>query len=291
MAVEIVRVGEQRDQLGEGPLWDVAEQALYWVDSMGCLIHRYDPANGDLRDWPVPGMIGCMALRDGGGALIALQSGFHLFDFDTGITTPLADPEADEPRTRLNDGKTDRQGRFLCGSMGRTVRNPALGVLYRIDPDHQVTALHDGIGVSNGHCFAPDGRTFYFADSVAQNIHAWDYDPDSGAIANRRLFADLAPLESAPDGCTIDAEGRLWTAMVRSGQVGCFNPDGSLERRIDMPCQLPSSVMFGGPELDVLFVTSISTSENRQVNGPHDGGLFMLTGLDAVGLPEARFAG
>jgi len=291
MAVEIARLGEHRDDLGEGPLWDVAEQALYWVDSLACVLHRLDPASGARRDWLVPGMVGSLALRQAGGAVLALQSGFHLFDFATGIATPLMDPEAGDQRTRLNDGKVDRQGRFLCGSMGRTIRNPPLGTLYRLDPDHRVSVLHEDIGVSNGPCFSPDGRTFYFADSAARTIHAWDYHSDSGTIANRRLFADLGTLDTAPDGCTVDADGRLWSALVRSGQIGCFAPDGRLERRIDMPCSRPSSVMFGGPDLDVLYVTSISRSENSRSEGPHDGGLFMVTGLNATGLPEPRFAG
>ena len=291
MAVEIVRVGETADTLGEGPLWDVAEQALYWVDSTGCLIHRLDPATGERRDWRVPGAIGSMALRAGGGAVIALETGFHLFDFENGKASPVIDPEADEARTRFNDGKVDRQGRFLCGSMARTMRTQGLGSLYRLDPDLSLRKLAGDIAVSNGPCFSPDGATFYFADSTRLVIYAYDYDQSCGAIANRRVFADFAALDTAPDGATVDAEGNLWSALVRSGQIGCFAPDGRSLRKLAMPCALPSSVMFGGPDLDVLYVTSIRDSGNRTAFGEHDGGLFAVTGLDARGLPEPRFAG
>ena len=291
MGVEVVRVGETADILGEGPLWDVAEQALYWVDISGCLIHRLDWQTGERRDWGVPGAIGSMALRAGGGAVIALETGFHLFDFESGQATPIMDPEADEPRTRFNDGKVDRQGRFLCGSMARAIGTQGLGSLYRLDPDLSLSKLADDIAVSNGPCFSPDGGTFYFADSTRLVIYAYDYDQGRGAIANRRVFVDFAALDTAPDGATVDAEGNLWSALVRSGQLGCFAPDGRLLRRIEVPCAMPSSVMFGGPDLDVLYVTSIRDSGNRTAFGEHDGGLFAVTGLAARGLAEPRFAG
>lgn len=291
MTIHIERVGETRDRLGEGPLWDPDGGHLYWLDSMGCVIHRLDPDSGERRDWTVPDMIGSMALRDAGGAVIGLRTGLHFFDFETGAATLITDPEADDERTRLNDGKVDRRGRFLVGSMGITQREPPLGTLYRLDPDLGLTALESPVGVSNGPCFSPDGGTFYFSDSAAQTIYAYDYDQDTGAIANRRVFADLKAFDTAPDGGTVDASGNVWSAFVRSGEIGCFAPDGTLLRRIAMPCSLPSSVMFAGPDLAELYVTSISDSGSRKAEGPDDGGLFRLTGLGVHGLPEPRFRG
>jgi sugar lactone lactonase YvrE len=291
MAIKIERIGETRDQLGEGPLWDVAEQALYWVDSTACRLHRLDWPSGGLRDWDLPGMIGSLALRAAGGAVLALETGFHFFDFDRGEATPIVDPEAEDDRTRFNDGKVDRQGRFLSGTMGKVIRNPPIGSLYRLDSDGAVACLENDIGVSNGPCFSPDGRTFYFSDSTAQSIYAYDYDCDKGTVSNRRVLVDVARLESAPDGCTVDAQGHLWSALVRSGQIGEFDADGRLLRRIDMPCRIPSSVMFGGPNLDILFVTSISNSGNREAEGDENGGLYAIHGLGVQGLPEPRFEG
>ena len=147
MSPRIERVGATKDRLGEGPLWDVAEQRLYWLDSAGCVIHRLDPKSGERRDWTVPDMIGCMALREGGGAVIGLRTGVHFFDFDSGEATPIVDPEADDERTRLNDGKVDRRGRFLVGSMGITQREPPLGsarlCLEGAAPPHRAPTLRE----------------------------------------------------------------------------------------------------------------------------------------------------
>ncbi len=292
MSIRIERVGETRDQLGEGPLWDPVEQVLYWVDTMGRLIHRLDPASGARRDWPVPGEIGSLALRQRGGAVLALIDGFHFFDFETGQTMPIADPEPGNTETRFNDGKVDRQGRFLAGTMSRERRDKGLGSLYRLDPDLTVSKLEDDVIVSNGPCFSPDGRTFYFADSPRRQISAYDYDTATGAIANKRILVDTAPMETAPDGATVDAEGCIWTALVRSGQIGRFRPDGSLDRLIDMPTPHPSSVMFGGADLDQIYVTSISRSLTRDAeNDPGAGGLYAVSGTGVTGLPEPRFAG
>ena len=292
MAIEIRRVGETKDRLGEGPLWDPLEGVLYWVDSLGRVIHRYDPATGEVRHWGLPGEIGSLALRAAGGAVLALDSGFHTFDFATGAATPIADPERDQPLTRFNDGKVDRQGRFLAGTMGRQIRDRPLGSLYRLDTDLSVERLEGDVIVSNGPCFSPDGRTFYFADSPRRAISAYDYDPATGAIANKRTLIDTVPLDSAPDGATVDSEGYIWTALVGSGQIGRFAPDGRLDRLIEMPPTMPSSVMFGGAELDVLYVTSISDSGARKAeNDPAAGGLFQIIGLGVKGLPEPRFAG
>jgi sugar lactone lactonase YvrE len=273
-------------------LWDVAEQALYWVDSTGCVLHRLDWASQKRHDWDLPGMIGSLALREGGGALLALQQGFYFFDFESGAATAVADPEAGDERTRFNDGKVDRQGRFLAGTMGITIRDPGIGSLYRLDTDGAVSApLESNIGVSNGPCFSPDGETFYFSDSMARSIYAYDYDTETGTPTNRRVLVDVAALESAPDGCTVDAEGNLWSALVRSGQIGQFTPEGELRQRIDMPCKIPSSAMFGGPDLDILFVTSISNAGNNVAEGEQEGGIFAIHGLDAKGIAEPRFAG
>ncbi len=290
--IEISRIGPTKDRLGEGPLWDVMEQALYWVDSVGCRIHRYSPESGALRHWTVPGMIGSLALCARGGAILALESGFHRFDFTSGEAAPIIDPEADNPRTRFNDGKVDPQGRFVAGTMARQIRDEPLGALYRLNPDASLEVLERGVIVSNGPCFSPDGRTFYFADSPRRAIFAYDYDPAGGPLRNKRPLIDTAPLGTAPDGATVDAEGFIWTALVLTGRISRFAPDGRLDRVIEMPVSFPSSVMFGGAGLDVLFVTSISDSLNRRApDEPEAGGLFAVHGLGVRGLAEPRFAG
>ena len=185
------------DQLGEGPLWDVDEQRLYWVDSYGKTVQRSDARGAERRSWPVPEHIGSMCLRERGGAVVALRNGFHFLDLESGAVTPIADPEPDRPRTRLNDGKVDRQGRFVAGAMDYEERDGICG-LYRLDPDLSITRLDDGIIVSNGPCWSPDGRTLYFADSFRRVIYAYDYLPASGAVGGRRIFAFFEPCAAIP---------------------------------------------------------------------------------------------
>jgi len=289
--LRIERVGDTLDMLGEGPLWDVREQALYWVDSRGCAIHRLDWESGERRDWRAPAMVGSMALREAGGAVLALQTGIHIFDFATGEATPVADPEADDPATRFNDGKVDRQGRFLTGTMATRIGGEARGSLYRLDTDLSLHRLKGGVFVANGPCFSPDGGTFYFADTRRKAIFAYDYDTRTGAIGPERVAVDTAPWDSGPDGGTVDSEGFLWSALVHAGKIARFAPDGSLDRLIDMPCSRPASVMFGGPDLDILFVPSIRDSGNVRGDREIDGALFAVHDLGITGIPEPRFAG
>ncbi len=289
--MRIERVGDTIDMLGEGPLWDAAEQALYWVDSRGCTIHRLDWASGARRDWRVPAMIGSMALRAAGGAVVALRTGIHTFDFETGEARLVADPEADDPSTRFNDGKVDRQGRFLTGTMATRIGGEARGSLYRLDADLSLHRLKGGVIVANGPCFSPDGGTFYFADTRRNAIFAYDYDTATGAIGPERTAVDTTPWDSGPDGGTVDSEGCLWSALVHAGRIARFAPDGSLDRLIDMPCTRPASVMFGGPDLDILFVPSIRDSGNVRGGKEIDGALFAVHGLGVTGIPEPRFAG
>ena len=176
--------------LGEGPLWDVQEQRLYWIDSLGCNVFRCTEDGREVRAWDVPAPIGSMALRSQGGAVLSLANGFHFLDFKTGETRLIVDPEADKPNNRINDGKVDKRGRFVAGSMDTMEEGPN-GALYRLDPDLSLHKLDDGIIVSNGPCWSPDGGTFYFADTWSGEIWAYDYDLDTGAVANRRTFAKI----------------------------------------------------------------------------------------------------
>ncbi|MFA7436635.1 SMP-30/gluconolactonase/LRE family protein [Castellaniella sp.] len=279
--------------LGEGPLWDIDEQRLYWIDSADGRIFRATADGREIRAWQVPTKIGSMALRRSGGAIASLANGLHTVDFKTGAVELLHDPEPGLPNNRLNDGKVDPKGRFLFGSMDTMEEGPN-GALYRLDPDLSVHRLQDGIVVSNGPCWSPDGKTFYFADTWAEEIWAYDYDLDTGAIANRRTFTKIQGTNfRSPDGSTVDAEGCLWNAQVYEGQLVRYTPDGQVERIIEMPVKNVTSVMFGGEHLDILFVTSMSRPPLPRF--PSDsvlgGSVFMITGLGIRGVPEQRFAG
>jgi len=196
--------------LGEGPLWDVEQERLYWIDSFDGRVFRATAAGTEIRCWDVPQKIGSMALRkDGEGAVVSLARGFHLLDFKSGDVELIIDPEPDKRNNRLNDGKVDKRGRFVAGSMDTMEEGPN-GALYRLDPDFSLHKLDEKIIVSNGPCWSPDGATFYFADTWTGDIWAYDYDQSSGAVSNRRTFVSVDPSRGgAPYGSTVNAEGCL----------------------------------------------------------------------------------
>jgi L-arabinonolactonase len=288
--MKIARIGNTVDRLGEGPIWDAESQCLYWLDSLAGTLHRLDPESGAYQAMTVPAPIGSMSLREGGGAVLSLQDGFYSFDFETGATALLAPLGIDHPNVRLNDGKTDRQGRFLAGTMHlhRNDDEPVAGGLFRLDPGGKAVQIADDIMTSNGPCFSPDGRIFYFADSTRRVIWAFDYDIASGTPHSRRVFADLSGMNTSPDGATVDAEGYVWSSLIRSGSIARFDPAGRIAQQIEMPVRYPTSLSFGGRNLDVLYVTSISRSVRFADEHQDAGGLFAIEGLGIRGLAEPR---
>lgn len=278
--------------LGEGPLWDVDLQRLFFVDLADGRIFSCTSEGTEIRAWNLPGKVGGLALRkDGSGAVILLDNTFSLLDFKTGEAEAVATVEEDKPNNRLNDGKTDRFGRFFAGSM-EISEEKASGALYRLDPDFSVHKLDNGFVVSNGPCFSPDNRTFYFQDSWAGEIWAYDYDLTQGAISNRRVFAAIDTSDGgAPDGSTVDAEGFLWNAKVYAGKLVRYSPDGDIDRVIDMPVKKVTSVNFGGPNMDVLYVTSMAKPPLLRFpeDGVMRGSLFAIRDLGVQGVPEPRF--
>ncbi len=280
---------DAKNSLGEGPLWDPQSQRLYWIDSFGPAVHRCDATGGERKTWLLPESIGSMALCESGGAVVSLKSGFHFLDFETGAVRRIVDPDPGKPRLRMNDGKVDRAGRFVAGYMDEEESDP-LASLFRLDSDLTVAKLDQDIVCSNGPCWSPDGATFYFADSFAKVIYAYDYDLASGNVANRRVFASFEELRGFPDGATVDSEGFLWSVEVFSGRLIRFAPDGTIDRILGLPVSSTTSISFGGPDLDIAFITSMA----RPIDGvwPKEaeaGGLFAIHGLGVTGLPEPRF--
>lgn len=288
--MNIERLNAPRCAVGEGPIWDAAEQALFYIDIIGKRVMRWDPVTGQNRQWDTPAVIGSMALRASGGALLALADGFYALDFDTGAVSSFAKPDPLPHRAQLNDGKADRRGRFIAGSTDSKMQD-YIGAIFSLSPGGGVRALDTGICISNGPCWSPDDRVFYFADSIPKNIYAYDYDIETGAAQNRRVLVNTDALGGFPDGATVDAEGLIWSAICEGGKIAAFRPDGKIERLIDMPVKLPSSVMFGGPNLDILYVTSIDPRFLGRMPAPDDGCLFAIHGLGARGIAEPRFAG
>lgn len=284
-------VSDRPDQLGEGPLWDTREQRLYWIDSYGPAIHSADAAGGDRRSWPLPEPIGSMALRETGGAILSLRDGFYAFDFATGAASRIHETQPGELRPRLNDGKVDRQGRFVAGSMDFEESEP-VGKLFRLDPDLSLHVLDSGIICSNGPCWSPDGRTFYFADTGRKLIWAYDYDTATGTVRSRRRFTSFEAQRGLPDGATVDAEGYLWCCEVYSGRLIRFDPAGVVDRIVGLPVNSTTSLTFGGPDLDIAYVTSMARPFDHRYHAEREAGfLFAVHGLGVRGLPEPRFKG
>ena len=287
--MKIRRLDVPQCSVGEGPVWDVDEQALYFIDILGRKVFRHHPGSAQTREWSVPDIIGSMALRAGGGAIVALANGVHSLDFGTGDCSMLASSEDLNSMVQLADGKVDRSGRFIVGSSDRSMKD-ARGKVYALDPGARTLREVDrGIALSNGPCWSVDDATFYHADSIAKTIFAYDYDLAAGRLTNRRAFASTAALGGIPDGATVDAEDHLWCAICEGGKLVRFRPGGGIERIIEMPVKLPGSVMFGGPRLDQLFVTSLSPAFMGRPADPLDGSTFVIEGLGIKGLSEPRF--
>jgi L-arabinonolactonase len=286
MTLTLKSVSEAPDLLGESPVWDAENSWLYWVDGISRLVRRLDPATNRISEWQTPSTVGSIGLADGSALVCGLVDGIYRLDLASGKFEPLLKPEPVDPLVRFNDGKIDRQGRFLCGSMG--LHADPLGKLWRIDAAGQADVLAEGIRISNSLCFSPDGTTMYFADSLEGTIRAYPYGDSVGPM---RTLVDTRAWGSGPDGATVDAEGYLWVCLVLAGRIGRFAPDGSLDRLIDAPVDLPSSLAFGGEDLATLFVTSIKDSGSGRAISQHpDGGrLFAMTGLGARGIAETRF--
>lgn len=293
MTIEIRCIADTHAAIGEGAVWDDREQCLWWVDIPAGRVFRTDPVPGETRsyDWGEP--VGCLAVRDSGGLVLATKSGFWFFDPETGARTAIHDPEPHLPNNRFNDGTTDPSGRFWAGTMKDGGAPEPLGSLYRLDPDLTVTRWRGALYTSNGLAFAPDGARMYFSDSYPQVRRIWccDYDAATGTPGAPDLYFDTASVAGRPDGATVDAEGHYWQAGVSGWQIYRISPQGAVVATIDMPVQKPFKPMFGGRNLDILFVTSIGAGLSDDARQPQAGGLFAITGLDVTGLPQTRFAG
>jgi D-xylonolactonase len=282
-------VAEVKALLGEGPVWVEAEQALYWVDIKGRKIFRLD-ADDRLSQWDTPFRVGAIAPREEGGFIAGTDQGFATIDLGRNRFDPIGHPEADLPDNRFNDGKVDRTGRFWAGTMDDSERQTS-GALYRLDYDLRWTRMDEGYRVTNGPAFSPGGRLMYHADSARSVIYVYDVD-EGGTLGERNVFARFKENDGYPDGMTVDAEGCLWVAFWDGWCVRRFSPSGECLQTIDLPVQRPTSLTFGGPALDRLYVTSASIGLDDLALSmqPYAGGLFLLS-VDAGGVAEVPFAG
>lgn len=282
--LNIEPVGNVRCQWGEGPIW--WQEALYFVDIEGHRVHRYDPADGSEKSWDVGQRVGTVVPRESGGLVIAGDHGLLFLDEETGHLTAIADPEADKPDNRFNDGKCSPDGRFFAGTIS-LVKKTGDARLYRLDPD---LTLHEAFGPvtnSNGIAWSAEGRTVYYIDTPRKEVLAFDYE--DGHLRNLRSVVSTAHFDASPDGMTLDAEGNLWIAFCHGGCVVSFDPaTGEELRRIELPCLETTACAFGGPDLADLYVT---TGVHKTIVEEQAGRLFVIRGLGVKGLATNAFAG
>ncbi|MEJ5031813.1 SMP-30/gluconolactonase/LRE family protein [Comamonas sp. MYb69] len=291
---------DARNATGESPVWRAQEAALYWADIPCGLLQRWQPGQRSATQWQLPQMLACMAAWQGEPRswIAGLEDGIYQVTLGDGEahTQPLAAVDHAMPGMRFNDGRCDRQGRFVAGTMlmDMAAAQP-VGKLYRLGAEDMAAGGAQDLQLGplitpNGLAFSPDGRTMYLSDShpSSQQIWAFDYDTGSGTPHNRRLFVDMKILPGRPDGAAIDVDGCYWICGNDAGLVHRFRPDGQLDRSLALPVKKPAMCAFGGPALDVLYVTSIRPDGIDLSDQPLAGGVFALR-PGVSGMEETEF--
>lgn len=274
--------------LAEGPIWDDRRGVLWWVDVFGGRLHRFDPGSGADTARDVGARLGSVGLCTGNDLLLARDRTVLRYDPERETLEPVASVECG---TWLNDGASDPAGRFLVGTMVDE-RDAGGAALYQV-AGGAVSLLLDSVTISNGLDWSSDGTTLYYVDTPLEQVDAFDYDPISGRLANRRVFADLHDVPGRPDGLTVDADGGVWVAMARGGAaVRRFTPDGMADIVLNLPVPNVTSIAFGGADLDDLYVT---TSQLRLTAAdlarfPLSGCVFRAAGVGWAGRASNRYA-
>ena len=273
---------------GEGPLWIPEEQALYWVDIDGCKAHRLQLENGEVKSWDFPEKTGWILPREGRSDFIAgCKSGIYSVDFESGVREKMLDPESEIPENRFNDAKVDAEGRIWTGSTDDLEVNPT-GWLYRIDADWSFSKWDGPYIVPNGPAITNDGGTLYHVDSLGRRIYAFDKN-DDGSLSNRRLFVKLQSSDGYPDGLTVDDENAIWLAHWGGSRITRFLPDGTIDGILEIPVPQVTSCTFGGPDRNLLFITTASRDLDLK-KFPLAGGVF-CTKTSVTGRASPRFKG
>lgn len=274
-------------RLGEGPVWCAGEGVLYWVDIDLGRVHRYDPETDIDEHLDVGEPVGAVVPTRSGGLVLAVKGGFAVIDSWPERPRLLSDVEADRPETRMNDGACDTRGRFWAGTMHAALE-PGCGSLYRLDPDGTVTRMVEDVSISNGVAWSSDDTVMYYVDTASGGVDAFDFDLESGEIANRRRLLDVDPADGGPDGLVVDAEGYLWVGLWEGWAVRRYSPDGTPTGVVNVPCARVTKCAFGGAALDDLYITTASP-DGPAADQPHAGGLFRVS-PGVTGLPATPFA-
>lgn len=286
--IDIIRA---QNVLGEGVSWHHETQSLWWTDIQARRLFCHDFAARSTETFATPERLTSFGFaREPGQFIAAFETGIALYEPRTQALTWLSRPHLETRDIRFNDGRVDRQGRFWTGTMIEgPAAAPSTAALYSIDHTQPLRTHADGIAISNGICWSPDGTRMYFADSPRQTIYVYDFDRAAGTIANRRVFA-RTPEGAYPDGANVDSQGFLWSAHWGAGKVVRYAPDGAIDRDIAVPAEQPTCVAFGGPDLDLLFVTSArdGLADAALATQPSAGDVFVYK-APVPGIPDGRY--
>ncbi|MEN7546803.1 SMP-30/gluconolactonase/LRE family protein [Rapidithrix thailandica] len=276
---QVELVLDVKAQLGEGAIWHAEKKELYWVDIEGRKLNIFNPSTKQNQSIEVGERIGTVVpVKNELKAIVALQNGIHLLNLENQELTFVVNPEDSLENNRFNDGKCDPAGRLWVGSLSMASQPEAAG-LYRVDTDGTAKRMLDKVNISNGIIWSNDHKTLYYTDTPTLKIKAFDYDKVTGDISNERVIIEVPEEMGAPDGMTIDAEGKLWVAHWGGSCVGRWNPEtGELMEKVEVPALNVTSCAFGDEDLGTLYITTASVDMNEAQNEqyPLAGALFKI---------------
>ena len=280
--------------LGEGTVWSVRHQSLFWVDIYGCKLHQYNPKTLEKKSWLLEHQITAVTERaDSPKLLVSLRRHLAFFDLQSGELELLVEPEAGKyAKNRFNDGKCDAMGNFWCGTMNDD-QDAASGSFYVYTPEQSIECKTEGYVVTNGPCWSLDNKTMFMSASSEARIYAFDYDIQTRAISNKRIWLAFAEGDGYPDGMNVDKAGRLWVAHWAGGCVTCHDPVTANElARIKLPTSNVTNCAFGGEDMSTLFITTARSelSEDLLASQPHAGDLFCVK-MNHPGQEANKFQG
>ncbi len=278
MEAKLVRTHPVANTLGEGISWDNRTDTLWWTDIQESRLYKLQWPDHSMTVFKLPDRLCSFGFTSDLNWLVAaFADGFYFFCPETGERELISLIEAENPETRMNEGRLDRQGRFWAGSM---VEYPFAGAssdgaLYRLDAG-QVTRQLDGVGISNGLAFPADGNTMFFADTSTRVIRQYDLDDQTGDLSSGRDFARTSA-GAGPDGAVIDSDGFYWSAQWGKGQVVRYTPNGLIDEVIQTPAPQVACVEFGGPHLDLLCVSTATEglTSRQRAESPLSGHMFI----------------
>lgn len=262
--------------VGEAPFWDGRTYTLTWVDILAGTVHSYRPASdGTLKTHTIGQEVGAAVPRTAGGLVLAVRDGIVTLDPSSGILEAVAPIEADNPDNRMNDAACDPMGRLWAGTCAFDLTH-ANGALYRVEADGEYMTSLDHVTLSNGIAWSPHGRLMYYTDSLTQRVDVFDYDLESGSATHRRPFVEIPADAGLPDGLTVDSEGGVWVALWDGGALRRYDAAGILDRTLELPVQKVTNCVFGGPDLETLYITTgaIGLTDADLRAQPHAGSVF-----------------